>query len=238
MATYDLKLVHKKVVAEDVAILDFAVSGREKISFLPGQYMNLFIDLKNDGDYSGRSYTIASLPTDDFLSFAIRKKGEFSTAMHNLQEGSVIVADGPSGNLCLPDTSHEIICLAAGIGVTPFYSWVKHVVASKEKIWKLFLLVSNTNDFRAPFLKDLFLLSKNSNGTVDVFSFITQQQTFASDNQAMSRRINEKDIKKVLLKMSRAHVAICGSISFTRDMWRAAKLAGVSEDHITTEAFY
>ncbi len=239
MATHHLKLIGKHLEYDDVAILDFVSVDDKKIPFTPGQYMNLHVSMSSSdfgNSLSSRPYTIASAPSDTFLRFAIRKRGSFSSMLHELSNGTSVIADGPYGVLCPPLDSAPVICIAAGIGIAPFMSWIRSLAADKENSRPIFVLVSNTAEFRAPFLKELIALEKE-NVWLSVKSFLTKQSDSA-EHPAMLRRIAIEDIKNVVLFAPDASIAICGLSGFVLSMQQAAQAANVPKARILTEAFY
>lgn len=233
MAVYDLKLAAKRLVCEDVMELDFILTDGTKLSFTPGQYLNVYAAAGAGGGHTGRSYTIASSPDDSLVRFAIRKRGEFSSFLHGLAIGREVIADGPHGTLCPSEDRVPQVCLAAGIGICPFVSWMRSGLSPHSLIY---VLVTNSTEARSPYVSDVLKLASEDAG-ISVTSFLTQQ-TSGARYASTYRRINASDVKQALEQAPNAVVGICGSISFTRDMRNAALTLGVSEERILTEAFF
>lgn len=233
MAVYDLKLAAKRLVCEDVMELDFTLADGKKFSFTPGQYLNVHARLGVGGGHTGRSYTIASSPDDSLVRFAIRKRGEFSSFLHGLAIGQEVIVDGPHGTLCPSVGRVPQVCLAAGIGICPFVSWMRSGSASKAPMR---VLVTNSTEARSPYVADVLKLASEEAG-ISVTSFLTQQ-TSGARYASTYRRINASDVKQALEHAPEAVVSICGPISFTRDMRNAALTLGVGEERILTEAFF
>lgn len=171
------------------------------------------------------------MPTDSGLSIAVRLMGEFSTALHNLELGTKVTADGPHGTLCPSKTHRSFVCIAAGIGIAPFVGWLEEFedrVNGGEKLNAQFL-ISNNFKRRSPFIEK-FLSAKKD--------WMTSSLFFTRENTGQNHRIGIADIEKVVGEMPEADFAVCGSISFTRDMWKMLKQFGVPEERIFTEAFF
>lgn len=237
MASYNLKLIKKQVVCDDVVTLDFISLAGDKIAYVSGQYMNLF-RLSEEGDYFGRPYTIASIPQDNCIRFAIRRHGEFSSKLYNLIPGDTLIADGPHGTFYPPPNSNSLVCIAAGIGVAPFLSWVRLQLEGENKAIKTHLLFSNTRESRAPFLTEFFSYAKNNPEQFLISSYLTQQPGTSFVQKHHEGRIDTKEIKAIVSKLPGATVAICGSVQFTHDMWQSAKSVGIPENRLMTEAFF
>ncbi|HNW71450.1 MAG TPA: FAD-dependent oxidoreductase [Candidatus Paceibacterota bacterium] len=225
MSFFKLKLKKKEIKYEDVAILDFSIVGKNKLKFTPGQYMNLSSPKNN----LGRAYTIISQPNDNLIRFAVRKKGEFSTLLSNLKINEIINADGPYGNFCPDNTDKKIICIAGGIGITPFISWINKDDFKNTEVTFLF---SNGSIDRSPFLEDIV-----NNKRIKNTLFITKEKGI-KDRKIVRHRIEKEDIKKVIINKKETVIAICGSIGFTRDIWKMVKSLGIPEDQIITESFF
>jgi len=234
MATYNLQLARKHAICDDVVTLDFISTDGNKISFLPGQYMNIFIQTKSAG-HQGKSYTILS--TDDGIGFAVRKRGEFSSILHELKVGATIIADGPHGILCPREDCKSFVCIAGGIGVAPFISWLRAITMSSDKDLKIKLLISNTTFSRAPFFNDILQITKKDQ-RASVSWFFTRQQEAINKSTVAFHKITADDIKRIAKEMPDSDFAICGSIEFTRDMWKMVRSIGISENLILTEVFY
>lgn len=225
MAFFKLKLKNKEIKYEDVVVLDFTVMGKNKLDFKPGQYLNLFSP-KSD---ISRAYTIVSRSDEKVIRFAIRKNGEFSTFLYDLKVNTIINADGPHGNFCPDVQSKKIICIANGIGITPFINWIN---SDEFKNIEFHILFSNSTLNRTPFYKELL-----ENKNIKLSMFITKQKGI-KDVKIIKRRIEKKDIQKLINNKKEITIAICGSIGFVRDTWKISKSIGVPEENILTESFF
>lgn len=95
--------------------------------FVPGQYAELHVPhRKVDQRGTRRVFSIASAPSADTVSFALRVPPEassFKRALGDLEPGDVVHSTGVGGDFCLPrDRSVPVVLVAGGIGVTPFLS--------------------------------------------------------------------------------------------------------------------
>lgn len=231
MSIYELTLKKKEIICDDVMVFDFESVDGNRVSFKPGQYINIYLDQKNGSvGHQGRSYSM--IPTKNGVRIAVRLMGEFSTQLHNLDLGTKVTVDGPHGSLCPSNKQRSFVCIAGGIGIAPFVSWLDEFeqrVSLGEDI-KVKFLISNSFKRRAPFLDKFSGL--NDKG------FMNTELFFTKENVEKSRRINLSDIENVVKSMLDADFVVCGSISFTRDMWKMLKVCGVPEERIFTEAFF
>lgn len=123
-----LRFVSKKPQGKDGYEFVFDVS---PFSFEPGQYIEVSLPHKK-ADFRGtrRVFSIIGTPQGKQISIATRfptKHSSFKRALLDLKPGSLVHGVRVSGDFTLPqDTSRPIVCIAGGIGVTPFVSFAVH----------------------------------------------------------------------------------------------------------------
>lgn len=107
----------------------------KRFVYRPGMY--LFINCPSISTHEWHPFTISSAPGDNYVSIHVRKAGDWTGALHRLiadchenkSEYPDVYLDGPVG---APTQDYHryktVICVAGGIGVTPFASILKDVV--------------------------------------------------------------------------------------------------------------
>ena len=225
-------LISKNNEAENITALSFRPADNLDYKFIPGQYVNIKPQTVSG---HGKSYTISSLPSEKNIVITIKRKGEVSSAILDLHIGDKLFFDGPYGYFYPEGNSGDLVMLAGGIGITPFYSIIKDRLKSKSKN-SIVLFYSNKTLKETPFLAELKNLEKD-NLSLKVVNVLTQEDTKNPLIQEYSR-INEKMLKKYINTFEDKRYYICGSIQFVNAMWKLLKVTGVSEDLIFTESFY
>lgn len=102
--------------------------GAFPFSFLPGQYINLFLTI--DGQPVHRSYTIASSPTRDaYCEITVKRDGVASRFLHDrVREGDLLDASGPGGRFTFTGAeSPSIVMIAGGVGITPLMAKIRYL---------------------------------------------------------------------------------------------------------------
>jgi ferredoxin-NADP reductase len=232
---FDCVLISKKKEAENIITLKFRLKKSGRISFIPGQYVVVY--LRNKSILEGKPYTISSIPSDKFLSIAVKKMGKFSTALHNLKIGSKVVLEGPMGYFFPEENDREIVFLAAGIGVAPFYSIIKNYVKNGLiKNISIDLFYSNKTKSSTAFYNKLNKIS-DKNKNLRVHYFLTNQK-IKNKHVASFKRISFMSIKSKLSLLKSKRFFICGPIKFVMDIRRQLLNQKVSENKINTEIFY
>lgn len=220
----------------DVWTLKFSpASGKFLYSFTPGQFIIVYF-LNKRFRIQGKAYTITSMPGDKFLSITVKKIGEFSGALCGLKIGEQVKITGPYGNFYPGEQIKNIVFLAGGIGVTPFYGIIKSFVDKNITDKNITLFYSNKTKADIVFFKELEDLARKRRG-LKIIYILTREKNKSSSFKEF-KRINIKIIRKYLKNLNSKYYFICGPIQFVNDLWRSLKKAGINEDYIKTEAFY
>ncbi|MCD6012082.1 MAG: phenylacetic acid degradation protein [Flavipsychrobacter sp.] len=131
---YPLKVKDVRLETADCVSVSLEVPAElaEQFRFAPGQYLTFRRHFENAE--VRRSYSICTSPKDGELRVAVKKveQGKFSTYAHgDLKAGDVLDVMPPLGNFIIkqPKTEHkEYLAFAAGSGITPIMSIMKHVL--------------------------------------------------------------------------------------------------------------
>ncbi|XP_042558025.1 NADPH oxidase 3 [Dipodomys spectabilis] len=131
---FQQEVVITKVISHPSAVLELHMKKRD-FKMAPGQY--IFIQCPAISPLEWHPFTLTSAPQEDFFSVHIRAAGDWTGALLKAfgTEGSALkdlcslprlAVDGPFG-AALTDVFHYSVsvCVAAGIGVTPFASLLK-----------------------------------------------------------------------------------------------------------------
>ena len=107
----------------------------EEFSFIAGQYLTLRATI--NGEDVRRSYSLSSTPSEGVLRVAVKEVpgGKFSTfANRSLKVGDTLESLPPDGRFLVDEDSSTSnhLAFAAGSGITPVLSIVKHVLSSSE----------------------------------------------------------------------------------------------------------
>ena len=86
-----------------------------------------FIRAKKPGLREAHPFTISGgEDRDGVVQFNIKGLGDFTKRLHDdLKQGDELVVEGPYGDFSYPDREGKQVWVAAGIGITPFLSFVR-----------------------------------------------------------------------------------------------------------------
>lgn len=220
----------------DVATLKFSPVEENISPFISGQFVNVyFLDDRCGGQ--GKPYSISSIPGGDFLSITVKKIGKFSGALHDLKIGEKVKVSEPQGYFYPEDKINNVVFLAGGIGITPFYSIIKNCF-KKQKNKNIVLFYSNKTRDDAVFLNELKDLANNWSNFKIINVFTREKAEMSGVKNLETERIGVSMIKKYLKTLNGNYYFICGSIGFVRDLWKELKENEVQEDFIKVESFY
>lgn len=122
-----------EIVEESETIRSFRLAPVDEKGILPhsaGQHLPVRLKLPGDTAPVIRTYTLSTAPSDGFYRISIKRDGRFSGHMHReFRIGDLIEARSPAGAFGI-DTNEKrpAVLLAAGIGITPLLSMLRHIV--------------------------------------------------------------------------------------------------------------
>lgn len=139
-----LRYASKKQMGNDTYELTFDT---RKAAFEPGQYLELSLPHSHpDSRGQRRMFSIVGSPGDEQISIGTKlppKPSSFKRALMNLKTGEALYATRVAGDFVLPsDPKVPVVCIAGGIGVTPFISYC----LSTDRPLRLIYSVSNLTD--------------------------------------------------------------------------------------------
>jgi ring-1,2-phenylacetyl-CoA epoxidase subunit PaaE len=140
MATHFHSLKVSKIIKEtpDCVSVSFDIPESLKSSFQFREGQNITVKKTFDGKEIRRSYSICNAPYEQELKVAIKKVdgGLFSRfANEELQAGDVLEVMPPSGKFNAKQSSNataKYLAIAAGSGITPIISIIKHPLHTEE----------------------------------------------------------------------------------------------------------
>lgn len=204
-------------------------------AFVPGQFINVYFPETNTPE--GKAYSISSAPEEKTFSITVRALGEFSNRLCGMKAGDSFEASLPYGFFRPEREESSVVMLAAGIGITPFRSMLRH--AARRTPHRPLALFHSVRTLEDAVFRGEFESMKTAMPNFSLSYFVTREDVSSSAGvRITARRITPDDIFTALPEREGVEFLLCGSISFTRDMWRSLRHAGVPEDALYTEAFF
>lgn len=133
---------------------EYSFSTTRPVRFAAGQYMELSLP-HHKPDWRGNR-RVFSLTTDpargDQLAFGLRlaePSSSFKRELNSLKPGAIISATGVWGDFVLPAGRAPLMLMAAGVGITPFISQLRHLqhTAAQHRDVVLLYVISSLEEF-------------------------------------------------------------------------------------------
>ncbi|WJS89803.1 FAD-dependent oxidoreductase [Microbacterium testaceum] len=134
-AAVRLRVARRRDVTPTVRELSFHAA--RPFSFHPGQYLELDVPHRRpDARGTRREFSIVSAPEDlpeVRIAFKDGSQSSYKRALAAVEPGSTLAVTGVWGDFVLPSRpTSPVLLVAAGIGVTPFVSQLRHLVATGQ----------------------------------------------------------------------------------------------------------
>ncbi len=210
----------KKVVAvgPDIHIIYFSVPD---FHYQAGQYITVFFD--GGSRPEGKAYSLSSAPHQPLLSITVKRVGEYSGRLCDLRLGDTFTCSAAYGDFS-PVTDAPLVCLAAGVGVAPVWSVIKHQLAANPS-HAITLHYSATHAHTMPH-------------RAAITKAVTGAQFYITRQGNLPFAAHATRIVPASCVQPGAMYLLCGSVSFVRDMWQGLTAGGVAPEHISTEVFF
>lgn len=201
--------------------------------FIAGQYLT--VKLPGFSPVEGKAYSISSMPSDATVRLTVKRIGTFSQAILSKKIGDTLISTAPYGFFYPePEDTSTLIFIVGGIGITPCLSIIKDLVYRKDTR-QLRLHYSNQTEADIAFLGELNELA-SLHPSLQIRQYITREK--GESGQYTYTRITTPDILSSLDSPSDAEFFICGSMDFTKSLWKDLYSAGVAQHQLYTEGFF
>ena len=195
----------------------------DNFNFKAGQFVMLTLSI--EGKDVRRAYSISTSPSEKgYFEITSKKYGIFSTYLdEKIKVGDKIKVNGPHGLFTYEDKCKKIICIAAGSGMAPMRSIIRHGIENRKEIELLF---SVKTDKDIIYKKEIEILNKNKN-----FKSIIN---FTGNG---GKRVDIKFLKENLNFDDKTLFYICGPQAMVKDTVEILKELKIKEETIKTERF-
>lgn len=209
------------------------VSGK-KISYKAGQFITLVFDHHNEE--IRRSYSLSSSPGEPWLSITVKRieNGEISRfLLTKIHAGGVLNAVEPAGRFIISGYSakKDIFLFAAGSGIVPVFSQLKHVLKRRCKS-RLTLIYSNQNRGSILFYDELKALSSDHPDRLTIIHLLS------SEGNRLNNLAVEKIVRQnVRFDLTNAEFYTCGPFTYMRMIRLTLIYMGLSPAQLRKENF-
>jgi ferredoxin-NADP reductase len=241
--------VYKRIVVRDiieetknVKSFQLAYADGSPLHYEPGQFITFIFPKNGSDDGDRRSYSFSTTPGIDAIPAITLKRienGEYSRwFIDQVKPGQTLLTIGSSGHFTLPEDLSKykkLIFLAAGSGITPVYSLLKHVLATYPSL-HVVLLYSNRQPDETIFYNELNELQTKYSDQ------LTIEYLFSTSRNLLRARLGKSLLEALLKQYSGADhrdtlFYLCGPYEYMRMATIVLQTEGVPADNIRKENF-
>jgi len=235
---HSLKVVEVVKETEDcVSLILDPISGGD-FSFIAGQYLTLKADI--NGEEVRRSYSLSTSPSEGVLRVAVKEVpgGLFSTfANRELKAGDTLESLSPDGRFKVDESVKNHLGFAAGSGITPILSQIKHVLESRSDS-KFALFYVNKETASIIYRDEIAELKDKYMERFQLFHLLTREPI---DAELFAGRLDKERcsrlFKEIIDPKSFDVAYICGPEAMIMDCKDALLESGMPESQVKFELF-
>lgn len=234
MPIHKIKLIKREEIAPHTIVLTFEKPAG--FTFKPGQYGGFTLIDPPETDAGGmtRRFSLLSTPGDDHIAIATRvQHSAYKRVLNTLPLGSEIKLAGPTGNFVLhEDVNTPAVFIAGGIGITPFYSMIKH--ASEQALpHHLTLFYGNQDLTNSILLSELKKFSETNSNLMLIPTLASADETW----QGETGYITHTMLKKYIPDLTQPIYYICGSPAMVTTLQETLLEMDINPEKIRVEDF-
>lgn len=247
---FRLPFVKKEQLSDDAWSFFFDRTVYPDLSFLPGQYVRMTLDIpQTDERGNSRFFSISSSPLNkEYLIITTRiLQSAFKKTLASVSPGTDVKYFGPVGRFILNEEEERPhIFLAGGIGVTPFHSMLVDA-AEKNLSLPITLFVSFSTVEEIVFYEELMKISADHSNIKVIYTVTRPEVTTLAASSATEKeiavwkgetgRISGDLIKKYVSDSISSIFYISGSPVMVDAMLALVKEIGIPDEHVKKEKF-
>jgi NAD(P)H-flavin reductase len=224
-----------RLTATGTVRIRFRVIDGETFEHLPGTFVGVEYHLDGVG-YARSPYCILSPPSDDAcfeLLVRVVRNGPISRYLGSCEVGERVIFRGPTGRPMVPkDEERDLVLLATGVGVAPFYSLASYLVdAGFGRRVTLYWGLRLEDDLCL--LDELDELARRSPS----FSYHVSLSQPTPEWSGLRGRITES-VPPLLLALGGTRFYLCGNGAMTEEMATALSDMGVADEFVYDEPYF
>lgn len=198
----------------------------EGVTHLPGQFgFFSFINSKVVPN-EPHPFTISSWEGNGDVRISAKNLGDFTSLLPSESVGTLVNMEGPFGEFSYGYAGNKQVWVAGGVGVTPFVSFVEHILKQKELLVDIdFFYSVRTKDDRA--YHELFSSAANLYPTFRYYPMASDTDGFIT-GQLLVDKVPDIFIRDIF---------ICGSPPMMKSLISSLTSLGIRSKHIHSELF-
>lgn len=237
-------LTVKEIIKEtDDAVSIVFYNPENNITYLPGQYLTLILNI--EGDEIRRSYSLSSSPdVDSSLCVTVKKVDNGNVSKYLVDEvkpGDELKVMEPKGNFTTEfnkENERSFVLFAGGSGMTPIMSIMKSALVSEPKS-DITLIYQNRTEDSIIYKKLLDELEDKYHDRLKVIHILSKpDENWDGLEGRMSREIILDIFKRNQIKADRSSVFTCGPQGMMDTVESALDALSIDKKKRHKESFY
>jgi len=173
------------------------------LEYKPGQFVELSVAGVGEAPIS-----ISSSPTQiGGFELVVRKIGNVTNKIHQLQAGDKIGIRGPCGNGCYPveeAKGKDLVFICGGIGLVPQRSFINYVLDNRDAYGEVTVLLGTKFPNQRFYRSELFDWAARDD--INIFETVDKADTTWKGNVGVVTTL----MPKIATNLSSAYVFVCG----------------------------
>lgn len=218
-----------------------SVDGAGLIVHTAGQHLPIrFPDAQGMGN-TIRTYTLSTAPSDNMYRISVKKQKGVSALLHQAHVGDVLEVSAPAGSFTIDAAEKRpAVLLAAGIGITPVLSMLRHIVyeGMRKRASRLTWLFYGASSIEErAFEREIADLVQSAAGRVKLV------RVLSNPLNAVERRDYEA-VGRIDVELLKSHLPfddydfyLCGPPAFMQSVYDKLRGLNIADERIKAEAF-
>jgi ring-1,2-phenylacetyl-CoA epoxidase subunit PaaE len=241
MASHFHTIKVKEVIKETADCIsvsfDIPETLQKEFAFKEGQYVVLKTIIQ--GEEVRRSYSICNAPYENLLKVAIKKVdgGVFSTYANDvLKNGDVLEIMPPAGKFGAKKTNTNFLAIAAGSGITPILSIIKHTLKTQANS-SFTLVYGNQSRGSIIFFEEIESLKNKYMQRFNTIHILSRERTDATINYGRINAEKLSALKNLIHFKNFTEAFICGPEEMIFSAAAFLEEEGIAKNDIHFELF-
>jgi ferredoxin-NADP reductase len=220
----------------DLFCLTVELAEADRFLFRAGQWAYLHLLDENGTSLAKGAFSFASAPEESGtkFEFAIKIYGRLTQTFSELPVGATIGVQGPFGVFVLPkEADVPIVCIAGGIGVTPFRSFLQALdKAERNERFVLIWIARTEPDL---IFREEFKRFAETHPWFQYVESITRGEGISWDGKI--GRLSAEWLDELAIHWEKAHVFSCGPLAMMYEAKTLVEKKGVEGKRWAQERF-
>lgn len=234
---FTLPFIKKEQIARDTCSFYFDRTNVE-FNYIPGHYIRMIFPNVTDPRGNSRLFSVASSPLEkDHIMITTKiSQSPFKQTLNSLVPSTSIHFFGPVGRFLLDETdATPRICLAGGIGITPFHSMITYAAEKMLQIPITFFVSFSTVEEMIFYSEMMQASQKNPN--IKIVYTITQPEESQKPWEGERGRISKELLQKHAKDLEKSLYMVAGPPLMVAAMIEMVKAMGIPDEQVKKEQF-